>query len=264
MRYTLIAFLIIIIVLPLIPLFLYAFSSAIQMMAPTLWPSKLSFDTIKYTWDLFGLEKVMWDSIKLSLTVMILAVVLGFFPAKVLGTMDFKGKRFMEIFSILPSLTPGIAVIFGLICVVAPLGLYKTYLGLVLAELTFILPYVIITMTSVFRNYDMDNEYQGSTIGMNPLSVFLHITLPNVKSGIAVSCMYAFEISWSIYLLASVLAPNDMNTMATVLFLQINGLYGYDVVAALAVSFFVPALFMLIVTTLIMGSDKNTEVRGNL
>ena len=154
-----------------------------------------------------------------------------------------------------------ITIIFGLIPVMDRLGIFKTYIGLALGQMTFALPYFIITTSSVFRNYDMMYEDQAAMLGLNGIEKDLFVTMPQVKSGLAVGCMYTFIVSWSMYLFTSTFAPKGFHTVATLLYPQAATMVNYHYTSAITLLFFLPALIMMIISTKIVGSDQ-TNIGG--
>lgn len=245
---------ILLVIIPLIPLILNAFS--LTWPWPDLLPSDFTFASFELIDSYFDIYKILGQSILLSTVVTLGSVVLGYFPAKLIGTQEFKGKRAIEIILIIPALASAITVIFGLIPVMKELGIFKTYIGLALGQMTFALPYFIITTASSFRNYETMYEDLAPTLGLNHFEKALFVTMPQMKSGIAVGAMYTFIVSWSMYLFTTTFAPKAFHTMATILYPQVSSMVNYHYTAAITLLFFVPALIVMVISTKIVGSDR--------
>lgn len=208
--------------------------------------------------------KAIKNSIKLSLIVTAGSLLLGYLPSKILGTRRFRGKTLLRIIVLLPALTPGICVVFGMIPVFIRLGIYREYISIVLAQITFTLPYMILTLSSVFENYDENYERQSFCLGVGKTVTFFHVIIPRIKSGLAVGCMYTFVVSWSMYLLTYELAPAGLETMTTTIMpMLVSSTVTYPILAATALVFFLPSLLFLFISTQIIKSD-NISTGGGL
>jgi len=261
-KYSIIACVIFSVVVPIIMMVLWSFTESWKY--PGLFPSLTgSF------WDNFlGTSrwmKPLMNSLILSLIVTALSFVLGFLPAKYLATKDFRGKRLLQVFVMLPALAPGIAVVFGMLPVFVELGIYRTFQSLVLGQIVFTLPYMILTLTAVFKNYDTDYESQSSTLGVDKFDTLLNVTIPSIKSAAAIGCMYTFMVSWSMYLFVSIYRPVGFSTLLTELFPVISdGMTATQDIAIATIFFILPSLLFLIGTTMIIKSDNVNERGGPL
>ena len=210
-----------------------------------------------------NIQKPLINSITLSALVTLLSAFIGFMPAKYLGTRTFKGKTALYIFLLIPAVTPGICIMFGLIEVLIKLGIYRTYLALLLCQITFTVPYFIFVMMPVFKRYDTDLDSQSSILGVGKLSTVLNVTVPAVKTGLASAMMLTFVISWSMYLITTVGAPKGFETMATVLLPQLSFGYATDsFVAITAFIFLIPALISVLISTGVAASDRSNSKGG--
>ena len=182
---------------------------------------------------------------------------MGLLPSKFLGTRKFRGKTAAQVVMMMPIMAPSIVILFGLINVFVKLGINRTYLSLVIAEVIFFIPYAIMVLVPVFKNYDVGIENQAATLGVGKLSTLMNITLPSVRTGLVVSAMYVFMASWATYLAVSMYAPVGFDTVASLLYPAISyGQYPDDLLASLTVLFFIPSLLFLFISTWIMGTDK--------
>ena len=249
-----------VIVLPTIPMVLWAFTT--DWSYPDLIPSNFTFENFDAMNNVHDLSRVLLNSIIISAVVTLVSLILGIMPAKFIGTKKFRGKVAVQVLTMMPVMTPSIIVMFGLMDIFIKLDIYKTYLSLVLAEAIFLIPYMIMVLVPVFKNYDAGIDDQAATLGVNWLSRLMNITFPSIKSGLAVACMYVFMSSWATYLAVSLYAPRKFNTLASILYPAIkNGQYSDGYVAALTLAFFIPSVIFLVISTWIMGTDKVNNQR---
>lgn len=248
------------VLLPLIILILMAFSRT--WIYPDLLPA-FSFDPIVKFFETGYINDPLINSIVLALLATAISLVLGILPAKVFATVEFKGKTFLYIILLLPVLTPGICIMFGMINVMIKIDLYMNYIGLLLAHVTFTLPYMIFMLIPVFKRYEKEMDDQSATLGVGKLDTFVNVTIPAVKSGIAVGCLFSFIVSWSMYLITSVCMPKGYNTLATYLLPQITSLSGSNAYLAITIIvFIIPTLIVLILTSTVFSSDDTYSKGG--
>jgi ABC-type spermidine/putrescine transport system permease subunit II len=199
----------------------------------------------------------IYNSIVLAVAVTLLSLALGFFAAKTLGMMDFKGRRTLEIIMLLPALAPAIAILYGIREVFVDLGMYLSWTSLVIAQTVFTIPYIIMLLIPLFRNYDPDYESQAATLGVSKLNTLLHVTLPSIKSGLVVACMYTFMISWSMYLVVNFLAPVGYSTLATLLLPLVATWSSSTTVAVMTLVFILPAFVVFIFSSKMLSDSTN-------
>ncbi len=245
---------------PVVPLIEWAFAKS--WIYPNLIPASWTLEYIEtYLFGSSGIVDALVNSIKLSLIVTLFSLILGYLPAKYIGTRKFYGKRAIQILVMLPALAPGITVVFGMMPIFIKLEIYRSYLALVLGQLTFCAPYMIMTLAASFRNYDCDYEFQSESLGVSKFGTFLSVTLPAMKNSIATACTLTFMVSWSMYLFTSVYLPRGFDTLATLLLPTVmNSGSSLQYSALMTIIFFLPSILFLVFSTLVMGSDKKNKV----
>ena len=249
-----------VIIFPIIPLFIWSVSDS--WTYPDLFPDGFSFDNFIEFFNTYSLGEVIVNSILISTVVTVVSVLMAIMPAKYIGTKRFRGKIAIQTLTMMPVMAPAVIVLFGLLNVFVKLGIYKTFLSLVICEAIFMIPYATMVLVPIFKNYDPGVEDQASTLGINRYSTLFNITLPSIKTGLMVSSMYVFMSSWATYLAVSMFAPRTFNTVASLLYPAIaNGQYSYNMLASLTVLFFIPSIVFLILSTWIIGTDKINNQR---
>ena len=250
-----ILFTVLVIVYPLIPLFIQSIAGPWDYK--DLLPPELTIDNYAEIFDTYNLSTVIVNSVILSLVVVVVCFLFAIFPAKYLGTKDFRGKTLAQVATMMPVMAPSIIVLFGIGRVFAKMGFYRTYVSLVMAEAVFLIPYMIMVLVPVFRNYDSGVEDQAATLGIGRLSTLLNITLPSIRSGVAVSCLYVFISSWATYLAVDMYAPINFNTMGLIMYPAIKyGQVSPSMLAAMTIIFFIPSVLFLVFSTMMIGTDK--------
>lgn len=254
-RNIIIALMVIAVLVPLVPLVLWSFSQA--------WPyTQLIPEFGLRAWDHAlsdrQVVRAVGNSLMLSVTVVALSLVLSFFAAKFLGTRRFKGRRLIQLLLLVPSFIPQISIVFGMQSVFSKIGLYANFPGLVVALLVFYVPYMTLLLSAVFEGYDMDYERQAASLGVGKLDILLHVTLPAVRSGVIVTCIFSFIGTWSAYLVTSAIAAPTFKTLPILLFPMINsGTNGFAITAAVVIVYIAPVLAVLVAFSRLLIEDTD-------
>ena len=199
----------------------------------------------------------MRNSLLLCAIVVPLSLALSFYAAKNLGTRRFRGRRVVQLLLLVPSFVPQIALVFGMQKVFAKIGLYNNVPGVVVALLVFYVPYMTLLLSAVFENYDMDFEYQAATLGVSKWHILWHVTLPQVRSGVIVTCIFSFIGVWSAYLVVSAVAPPAFKTMSLVMFPMIStAAGGYALTACGAILYILPIMAVLVIFSKMLVDDR--------
>jgi putative spermidine/putrescine transport system permease protein len=124
------------------------------------------------------------------------------------------------------------------------LGLAGSRLGLVLAHLTVVLPYVVLVLAAGFDQRLGDLEDMARTMGLGTPRRLALVTLPVVRPTLAAAGLLGFLVSWSQYGL-SLAIGGGLPMLPPVLlpFIRTDP----QVAAALALEFLAPALAALAV-----------------
>ena len=179
------------VIVPFILLIMWAFATS--WTYPDILPDLSMYNLQTYI-DSGRISKPLINSLTLSALVTLLSFAVGLMPAKYFATKSFKGKIALYIFLLIPAVTPGICIMFGLIEVQIKLGIYRKYLTMVLCQAAFTTPYFIFVMMPVFKRFETQLEDQSAVLGVGRLSTLLNVTLPAVKTGLATSMMLTFVI----------------------------------------------------------------------
>ncbi len=260
-RNIIIVLMLIVVIVPIIPLVTWSFSG--------IWPytellPEFTIQSWERTLSNSQIISAMGNSFLLVFTVVPLALVLSYFAAKNLGTRRFRGRRAVQFLLLAPSFVPQIAMVFGMQRIFARIGLYNNFPGVVVAMLVFYVPYMTLLLSATFETYDTSYEDQARTLGAGSWSILWRVTLPQIRSGLIVACIFSFIGCWSAYLVVSAIAPPSFQTMSMLLFPMINSASnGYALTACAAVLYILPIFIILIVfSRLLVNDTSRSGVKG--
>ncbi len=154
----------------------------------------------------------LYTSVKISLWVTILTLMITIPGGKALGIYDFPGKAFIKIFALAPLIISPVAIGMGIHSTFIRLGLTNTELGVVLIHIVPGIPYGIRIFTNIFELVGNQLEEQGKVLGANSFQVFFHITLPTILPGLISAGSMIFIISFSQYFLTFLIGGGSVIT----------------------------------------------------
>lgn len=259
LQYMIILGVIVAVIGPLVPQFIWPFAKS--WFYPDLLPSVWSMRAWQYIANPNNqVLEAVWNSLLIAVIVTVISVLLGVPAGKALGMYRFKGKGLVELFILAPSIIPGLAVTMGIHVVFIRLGIADTLPGVVLVHLIPTIPYMTISMSGIFANYDPDFEEQARSLGASTFKTFFIITLPAIMPGIITGAMFAFLISWGQYLLTVLIGGGRIITLPLLLF-SFAGSRDNAFMSALSVIFLLPAILILFFTSKFL-SGKSSGMGG--
>ncbi len=125
-----------------------------------------------------------------------LALGIGGMAAFFLARQRMFAKTVVMAFILSPLILPRIVIAVALFYFYARLGLIGTEIGLILGHTVLALPYVVITVMAVLKNYDQRLDQAAASLGASPPRVLWHVTIPLIKSGLIAAYLFAFVTSF--------------------------------------------------------------------
>jgi putative spermidine/putrescine transport system permease protein len=188
--------------------------------------------------------EALGNSLLVAVATTALALLLGWPAARALAGRRLRHPAPILVLLAMPLLVPAYATGTGLAEWFVRLGLAGTRLGLVLAHLTVVLPYVVLVLTAGFGERLADLEEMARTMGLGPTRRLLLVTLPATRPTLAAASLLGFLVSWSQYGLSLAVGGGlPMLPLVLLPFIRTDP----QVAAALALLFLAPAIAALAV-----------------
>ena len=108
------------------------------------------------------------------------------------------------------------------------MGLIDTIPALIIINVTFAAPFAVWMMRAFFSTIPVEIEDAAALDGANRLQILLRILFPLAAPGVASIAIFAFIMSWTEYMFASVLIISDERRTLPVGLAGIIGQYQVD------------------------------------
>jgi multiple sugar transport system permease protein len=177
-------------------------SSRIVPPNPTLSNYKAIFENTDFV-------KSLRNSAIVALTTTVLALIVGSFCAYALARLKLRGKFVILAIVLSISTFPQIAIAAPLFKLWSDLGIFNTYIGLIIPYLTFALPLGIYILVSFFREIPKDLEEAALVDGATYFQAFRKVVVPLAAPGLATAGILTFIAAWNEFLLAVTLTSSS-------------------------------------------------------
>ena len=115
------------------------------------------------------------------------------------GTIDAGATRALVQFLLregIDGIVPRMIIAVGMFYFFARVGLVGTAFGLILGHTVVAVPYVVMTMMAVLKNYDTRLDLAAQSLGAGPWATLRHVTFPILAAGMFSSFLFAFATSF--------------------------------------------------------------------
>jgi arabinogalactan oligomer/maltooligosaccharide transport system permease protein len=149
------------------------------------------------------------NSLVVSISVTIFAVTLASTAGYAFSRYKFKGRDSAMIGLIATQMFPVTMLLLPLFVMLIKIGVYDSYVGLIIAYSATALPFVIWQMKGYYDTIPYSLEEAASIDGASQFFTFYRIILPLALPALAITALFSFMTAWSEYLVAAILLQDQ-------------------------------------------------------
>ena len=205
------------------------------------------------------------NTLLLAVSSSLISVVLGTMAAVGIHTMKKKWvKNAVLTVTNIPMMNPEIVTGVSMMLLFVFVGSFvssKDALGfptLLIAHVTFNLPYVILSVLPKLRQTDKHLSEAAQDLGCTPVSAFFKVVLPNISSGIITGLIMAFTLSLDDFIISYFVTGPKFQTLPIVIFSMTKKKVKQDLYA-LSTLIFVTVLALLILMNVMQARAENKQ-----
>ncbi|OLB78846.1 MAG: ABC transporter permease [Actinobacteria bacterium 13_2_20CM_2_71_6] len=215
----------------------------------TWWPKGFTLEHWVNSWHMFGVYDVLKVTLEVSLSVVVIAALVGVPAAYVLARRQFPFKRLVMLVFLLPVMVPPIAYGIPLATVLYKYHLANSITGVIVANLVPAVPFVILTMTPFIEQIDPKVEAAARMCGAKTYQVFLRILMPLLVPGILAAAVLVLVRTVGMFELTYLVAGTDSETLVVALFNSMSaaGIRPQQQTDAMAVIYMATMLVLLVI-----------------
>jgi putative spermidine/putrescine transport system permease protein len=169
-------------------------------------------------------------------------------------TRSLVARRF-EMCLLTPLTFPLIVLGPALLFFYAALGWGLSPIGLALGHVVITLPYVIRTITAVYRGLDRGLEEAALVLGASPARTLWYVTLPLLRPGIVAAGLFSLLISFDNVVVSAFLTRDDTVTLPIAMLTYVQ--YNFDPsLAAISVIQIALVIVVLLMVNRLYGLER--------
>ena len=176
---------------PIITLMVFSFNNSKTM-------GKWSGFTLKWYKELLNNDRLMsalYYTILIAILASVIATIIGTISAIAISQMNGKLKSLILNINYLPVLNPDIVTGIALMSLFIFLNFKFGFTTMLLAHITFDIPYVILSVLPKLRQLPENTLDAAADLGSTPLHTLWKVIIPQIKPGILSGFLMAFTMS---------------------------------------------------------------------
>ncbi|MEZ4659499.1 MAG: carbohydrate ABC transporter permease [Caldilineaceae bacterium] len=164
----------------------------------------------------FHIPLYLRNTLTVALTTTLIVVVISVLAAYSLTRLRFPGRAAMARGVLFVYLIPGSLMLIPMYLIIVKIGLKDSFPGLVVANMSFSVPFCTWLMMGYLRTISTEIEEASLIDGCTRLLSLRHIVIPLSVPAIITASIFIFNNVWNEYIFALVLAQDDAHKMISV------------------------------------------------
>lgn len=206
--YTLLAFFLIVVLLPIYYIFLTAFAPGDKLFTQPLsyLPQSFQMDRYQAIFESLPIGRYMINTVFLATVSTVLALAICFLAAYAIARLQFPGANLVLVGLLASSMLPGVATVIPLFQMYQTLGLMNTLAGLLLLYTSGLLPVTTWVLVSFLKQVPVEIEDAAKVDGAGFYPLLVHVVLPVIQPGIATMFLLNFIAGWNEFFIPLIFA----------------------------------------------------------
>jgi len=142
-----------------------------------------------------SLVQAAWHSLNVAIFSATAATIIGSLTAVALFRYSFKGKGAVNGMLFVVMMSPDIVMAISLLALFLVLGAQLGFFTLLIAHITFCLPFVVVSVYSRLNGFDVKMLEAAKDLGASEWTILKQIILPLAKPAVAAGWLLSFTLS---------------------------------------------------------------------
>jgi spermidine/putrescine transport system permease protein len=210
----------------------YALAAFLFLHLPLLILAAFSFNASRFTvWQGFSLRwyaaalqdsqliEASWNSLIIAVFATVVSTIIGTLCAYGLwkrGSPVLTGSLYLSL--VTPEIVTGISLLAFYQWIFRFLHVQLGMHTVILAHISFSIAYVVIVVMARLRTVDAQLEEAALDLGANEWQAFRYVMLPAILPGVMAAALLAFTVSFDDYVITSLVAGVDSETLPMVIY----------------------------------------------
>jgi len=164
----------------------------------------------------FRIPLYLRNTLVVALSTTTVVVVIAVMAAYALTRLRFPGRAVMARGVLFVYLIPGSLMLIPMYLIIVKLGLKDTFPGLIIANMSFSVPFCTWLMIGYLRSISVEIEEASLIDGCTRLQSLWNIVIPLSVPAIVTASIFIFNNVWNEFIFALVIAQDDNRRMISV------------------------------------------------
>lgn len=168
---------------------------------PPKWDAKFTLDNYISIFNDNPFGHYFVNSFGIALITTLIAILIGAMASYWIARRPGESGR-IKVSILTTQMIPPVVMVIPLSLLIKSAGIDDTWFALILAYLTFNLPYVIWILISFFESVPQELDEACEIDGCTPIRAYFSVVLPLAAPGIMATAVYSFIVAWNEFMFA--------------------------------------------------------------
>lgn len=234
---------------------------------PTIFPEVLNLESYAAQLESgdFNMFQSFGNSLFISVSCMVIAVLLAVPASYGIARYHFKGKKLIVLGFLITQMLPVSVILTPMFIIFRNMNLLNNPLAAILADATIGIPFSVLILRNYFASIPKELEEAAYIDGCNRFTAFIRILVPIARPGVIVCAVFSFLYAWGDLAYGMTFIQNQQMRPITAGIFNFMGQYGtkWSYLTAFAVVTIIPvALIFIFMQKYIISGMTNGAVKG--
>lgn len=244
--------------LPILVMIIFSFNKSKSRGAWTGFTTKWYIDLIHNESILNALANTLIVAVISS----IIATLLGTAAAIGIQAMKKRSRDLVMNFTYLPVMSPEIVMGVSLMLLFVLFGVNFSLLTVILAHITFNVPYIILSVMPKLRQMDQHLYEAAMDLGCTPFQAFMKVMLPEIMPGIVTGFLIAFTFSLDDFNISYFVSGERAQTLPVLIYSMTRKRVSPEINALSAIIFVVVLAVLILANVNDIRKEKRMKKGG--
>ncbi len=217
--------------------------------------------TLKWYMELFGnavIMQALWNTLSIALLSALAATLIGTITCIAMQKMKRRNRTILMGITNIPMLNAEIVTGISLMLLFISLGVKFGFLTILLAHITFNIPYVILSVMPRVRQLNPHTYEAALDLGATHMQAFFKVIFPDILPGVLSGFLMAFTMSLDDFIITHFTKGPGIDTLSTKIYTEVKKGIKPEMYALSAI-IFVSVLLLLFLVNHTPRSRKKTD-----
>jgi multiple sugar transport system permease protein len=176
----------------------------------------------------------IWNSFQIASVVTVICIFVGSLAAYALVRIPFRFNRTIQIGILGTRMIPEVSLVLPLFIIASSLQLINKPVVLIVAYMSFALPYAIWMMAAFFQTVPIELEEAARLDGCTRLQILFKVVMPIAVPGLISTAMFTFLLAWDEFFYALIFTSTLAAKTVPVAIAEFIGRYAVNITGMMA------------------------------